>query len=481
MCTKLEKLLDRLPTTLTPNDAATRNTDTARTLDGRIPVDRPYVWICARRPTIAGARDDDQYSAINHYYCPECDWNDYYCLCSTLKTVGPNDNRLLALEKRREEETGLVGYTVDRCSAAVRGRRRTGGERDREEASTIESVLQRTTWPDVDDGASTAGRCTLQSTGGRGGVDESRTVAVDEGGDGGSRRCSMEATKSMATAGARDDADGSDAGRSCHRRSRDVLLRVDDVVKADANEDVVDAMFDDDEELELFLKAYDEGQVRICCEWTAAPLASEKRTEAVDEPYRRKVAVWKRPWFDQQDQQNEEQRSSGDDDPMVDDDDEDLTRALDEWERDEEANEEQQQQQEEEQQQAAPETPASPPPPPPSSWKTPRNAILYTTRRWELVPRASKRLEAKEHARWLANMQQSIDDDDAAEDEWRRTSEELGIDEKLAERRRRRTTPQKKGSSSKKKKKMLTPRSKVLATGWERGTARRNLAKIDFK
>lgn len=232
-------------------------------------------------------------------------------------------------------------------------------------------------------------------------------------------------------------------------------------------------MFDDDEELELFLKAYDEGQVRICCEWSAAPLASEGRTEAVDEPYRRKVAVWKRPWFDQQ-QENEDG-----DDPMGDDDDEDLTRALDAWEREEEENEELERRQPE-QQQAEPETPASPTPSPPSSsWKTPRNAILYTTRRWELVPRASKRLEAKEHARWLANVQQSIDDD-AAEDEWRRTSEELGVDEKLAELRRTPTPPKKRGRN-KRKKKMLTPRSKVLATGWERGTARRNLAKIDFK
>jgi len=469
MCTKLEKLLDRLPTTLTPNDAATRNTDTARTLDGRVPIDRPYVWICPRRPTVA-TQGNDVDNASQRYYCPECDWSDYYCLCSTLKAVGPCDSRLLALEKRREEETGLVGYTVDRCSAAVRG-----GGGGRRGATTSESVLQRTTWPDVDDGTPAAGRHTLQPAGRRVGSGQGGAVAVDEGGDAGSKRCSMEATKPMATTGQRDDADGSDAGRSCRRRTRDVLLTVEDLVNAGCEDDN-EAEFSDDEELELFLKAYDEGQVRICCEWTAAPLASEGRTEAVDEPYRRKVAVWKRSWAaDQQQEQQEEE-----DDPMDDDDDEDLTRALDEWEEESAVAEavdraiEEHYAVEKLEEETSPASPPPPPPPPEEDWKTPRNAILYTTRRWEVVPRASKRLEAKEHARWVAAAQASID----AEDEWRRKSEELGVDEKLAEVLRRRTsTPKRK----RQKKKMLTPRSKLLATGSERSTARRNLAKIDFK
>lgn len=237
-------------------------------------------------------------------------------------------------------------------------------------------------------------------------------------------------------------------------------------------EDDNDAAFDDDEELELFLKAYDEGQVRICCEWTAAPLATDDDRQ---EPYARKVAVWKRPWAAAADTTVEEM----DMDDM--DDDEDLTRALDEWEEESAVCEAVDRAIEEHYalEKTEEETPASPPPPPPpeedetSSWKTPRNAILYTTRRWDVVPRASKRLEAKEHARWVAAAQQSID----AEDEWRRKSEELDVDEKLAELRRT-STPKRKKT---KRKKMLTPHSKLLATGWERGTARRNLAKLDFK
>lgn len=452
---KTKNLLDRLPTTLTPNDAATRDADAARTLDGRAPVDRPYVWICPRRPTVD--------NASQRYYCPECDWSDYYCLCSTLKAVGPCDSRLLALEKRREEETGLVGYTVDRCSAAVRGGRRGG-------ASTTERVLHRTTWPDVDDGTPAAGRHTLQPAGRRVGSGQGGAVAVDEGGDGGSTEQTMGGAKSMATTGQRDDADGSDAGRSCHRRTRDVLLTVEDLVNAGC-EDVNDAEFSDDEELELFLKAYDEGQVRICCEWTAAPLSTDDDQQ---EPYARKVAVWKRPWAAVADTTLEEM-------DMDDDDDEDLTRALDEWEE-ESAVAEAVDRAIEEHYALEETSPASPPPPPPpedendassSNWKTPRNAILYTTRRWDVVPRASKRLEAKEHARWVAAAQQSID----AEDEWRRTREELGVDEKLAELQRT-STPKK---TKRKKKKTLTPRSKLLAIGSERSTARRNLAKIDFE
>lgn len=250
-------------------------------------------------------------------------------------------------------------------------------------------------------------------------------------------------------------------------------------------EDDNEAEFSDDEELELFLKAYDEGQVRICCEWTAAPLTSERRTEAVDEPYRRKVAVWKRPWAEadrvgRQQQQQETTES----DAMDDDDDEDLTRALDDWEQEEEQEREaiakavdcaiQQQQQQQV------ETPDSPPPPPPPApkkdWKTPRERILYTTRRWSLVPRASKRLEAKEHDRWVARMQEAID----AEAEWERTSAELGIDDKIAELRARKERES--STSTTKKRKVLTPRSRLLATGRERrrggrGKARRNLAK----
>lgn len=248
-------------------------------------------------------------------------------------------------------------------------------------------------------------------------------------------------------------------------------------------EDDNEAEFSDDEELELFLKAYDEGQVRICCEWTAAPLASEGRTEAVDEPYRRKVAVWKRSWAaEQQEHEDEQQQESEDEDPMDDDDDdEDLTRALDEWEEESAVAEAVDRAIEEHYalETTTETSPASPPPPPAEDWKTPRNAILYTTRRWEVVPRASKRLEAKEHARWVAAAQASID----AEDEWRRTSEELGVDEKLAaeQLRRRRTSTTKRKKTKRKKKKMLTPRSKLLAVGSERSTARRNLAKLDFK
>lgn len=471
MCTKLEKkLFDRLPTTLTPNDAATRDADAARTLDGRVPVDRPYVWICPRRPAIA-TQGNDVDNASQRYYCPECDWTDYYCLCSTLKAVGPCDSRLLALEKRREEETGLVGYTVDRCSAAVRGgRRRGGGRGDGETRTTSESVLQRTTWPDVDDGTPAAGRHTLQPAGRGVGAGQGGTVAVDEGGDGGSTEQTLEGTKSLATTGQRDDADGSDAGGSCHRRTRDVLLTVEDLVNAGCEDDN-DAAFDDDEELELFLKAYDEGQVRICCEWTAAPLSTDDDDR--QEPYARKVAVWKRPWAAAAATTTVEEMEMDDDD----DDDEDLTRALDEWEEESAVAEAVDRAIEEHYALEKETTPASPPPPPPppEDWKTPRNAILYTTRRWEVVPRASKRLEAKEHARWVAAAQQSID----AEDEWRRRSEELGVDEKLAAELLRRTSTPK--SRKKKRKKTLTPRSKLLATGSERGTARRNLAKIDFK
>lgn len=473
MCTKLDKeklLFDRLPITETPNDAATRNADAARTLDGRVPVDRPYVWICPRRPTVA-TQGNDVDNASQRYYCPECDWSDYYCLCETLKTVGPCNSRLLALEQQREKETGLVGYTVDRNPAGGRGRGRGGGDDDRQQTT----VLCRTTWPDVDDGASFAGRRTMQSAGRGVGAGQGGTVAVDEGGDGWSTEQSLEGAKSMATTGQRDDAGGSDAGGSCHRRTRDVLLRVEDLMNAGCEDDN-EAEFSDDEELELFLKAYDEGQVRICCEWTAAALTSEGADGGG--PYTRKVAVWKRPWAEAAaaNKRRKDDDDSDEDDAMDDDDDEDLTRALDEWE--------QQDQQEEEKK----ETPASPPPPPPdddektttaSSWKTPRNVILYTTRRWELVPRASKRLEAKEHARWVARAQQSID----AEDEWRRRSEELGVDEKLAELRRTPTTSRKrKKTKTTTTKKRLTPRSKLLATGRERGTAaRRNLAKLDFK
>lgn len=481
MCTKLDKeklLFDRLPITETPNDAATRNADAARTLDGRVPVDRPYVWICPRRPTIAVPDDD----AINRYYCPECDWCDYYCLCSTLKTVGPCNSRLLALEQQREKETGLVGYTVDRNPAGGRGRGRRTGDDDDDRQST---VLCRTTWPDVDDGASSAGRHTLQSAGRGVGAGQGGTVAVDEGGDGGSTEQTLEGAKSMATTGQRDDADGSDAGGSCRRRTRDVLLRVEDLVNAGCEDDN-EAEFSDDEELELFLKAYDEGQVRICCEWTAAALTSEGADGGG--PYTRKVAVWKRPWAEAPAANKRRKDDDDSDDAMDDDDDEDLTRALDDWEQreEDEVNEQQQEERrEEEEGEATKETPASPPPPPDdekttaSSWKTPRNVILYTTRRWELVPRASKRLEAKEHARWVARAQQSID----AEDEWRRRSEELGIDEKLAELRRTPTTSRKrKKTKTTTAKKRLTPRSKLLATGRERGTAaRRNLAKLDFK
>lgn len=477
MCTTLEK-------TKKQNDAATRNADAARTLDGRIPIDRPYVWICPRRPAVA-TQGNDVDNASQRYYCPECDWSDYYCLCSTLKAVGPCDRRLLALEKQREEETGLVGYTVDRRSAGGRGQ-----QRQQQQQPEQQTVLCRTTWPDVDDGAPVAGRRTLQPAGRRVGAGEGGALAVDEGGDGRSTEQTLEGAQSMATTGQRDDADGSDAGGSCHRRTRDVLLRVEDLVNAGCEDDN-EAEFDDDEELELFLKAYDEGQVRICCEWTAAPLTSERLDGGDGEPYQRKVAVWRRPWAEATEprvrrRQEEARSSDDDDDAMDDDDDEDLTRALDDWEEKEAiakavdcAIVEQQQQEEQRQQ------PDSPPPPPPKEdWKTPRNAILYTTRRWELVPRASKRLEAKEHARWVARMQEAID----AEDEWERTSRELGIDDKIAELRARKEREAKAKRTAAKEarrtttKAKMSPRSRLLATGWERGTAcSSRFATIDFE
>lgn len=232
-----------------------------RTMDGRRPIaSRPRAWIVPFRPVRCVDGEDA------NFYCPHCDWNDYYCLCAALKDVGTcrdaDGTRYGRLVERRRRETSVF-RVGDRESVSV-----APAEKEEEGATAA---------ADDDVGAKTAGGA-ARPVGRVGPIAvEGRTVAVDEGGELSDGQAMVGAVE-VAEASASGDADRSDAGGSGAGRSGDVLLTAIPGYGRALTE----------EELMEWATAKEEGDVKVCCSWTAAPDAEDPRRAT------RRCCVWTR-------------------------------------------------------------------------------------------------------------------------------------------------------------------------------------------
>lgn len=212
-------------------------------MDGRVPVaSRPRAWIVPYRPVSCVDREDA------NFYCPHCDWNDYYCLCASLKDVGTSRDaegtRYSGLVERRRRETSVF---------------RVG---DRESLSVTPAEEEEKGAADDDVGAKTAtGAARSMGRAGQIAV-EGGTVAVDEGGQLSTGQAMVGAIE-MAEASATGAADGSDAGGQGAGWSRDVLLMTTKIPSYGR------ALTQ--KELDDWATAKEEGNVKVCCSWMAAP------------------------------------------------------------------------------------------------------------------------------------------------------------------------------------------------------------------
>lgn len=224
------------------------------TLDGRRPIaNRPRAWIVPFRPVVDAAAD-------TNVYCSECDWNDYYCLCSAARLVGTEDDRdgsrYDRLEERRSRQTAVFGFGDRRIAATTAAQEEAPNERR-----------------DVVVGAETTGRSTPNDGGAGPEAEGGGTLAVDEGTDGANdpERWLSKAI-GMAAAGSLQHSDGSDAGGPSHGRSRDDAL--------------------DEEELLEWAADRDEGRVKVCCSWTAASESDEEDLRSNPSCWERRCCVW---------------------------------------------------------------------------------------------------------------------------------------------------------------------------------------------
>lgn len=423
MCTKLEKKHDPI------------DQDAARTLDGQRPIGTAKPWISPRRPNrrskaVDGADDD--------FYCPDCDWQQYYCLCAAATSVDGAEYWEMAA--RRAQETGLYGFEHGR---ERRGLRATVDRRPAT-TTTTEAEEEKTD----DDGASSVGRSQVVSTADGDGSVDGRTVAVDEGGDGRSSvgtalegEIALAAT-SQGVVGAGGDDGRTSVGRQTNDDDDVLLMRRP---ATDTSWQTTHAGDWTDEELAEFAESFDAGDVRVCCQWTAHrryTQEDEDDMEANPHEWERKCCVWirrgERRWSSSSSSSSssEDEESSSllgkrrssnsndDDEEETEDEEEDWTQP---WDADEVPDD------------------RSPTPIPdvalqseplsvklgrrpyrsPYSWRSPNvGGILYTTAT-ATTPRRSRRLSAKEDADWTRRAQESIDEEAALDDRIRDAEEEL--------------------------------------------------------
>lgn len=247
-----------------PNTYVTRCSDGSlpQTMDGRRPIAaRPRAWIVPFRPVRCTDREDA------NFYCPQCDWHDYYCLCAALKDVGTcrdaDGTRYgrMVERRRRELHTFRVG---DRDEVPV-----APAEEEKEaEAATADYVGAET----ATGAARSVGRVGPFAR-------EGGAVAVDEGGEL-SRGQALVGTEPMDEASTSGAAAGSDAGRQGAGRSGELLLttRVPSYGRELKERELMD-----------WATAKEEGDVKVCCSWTAATSYAEDPTEAS-----RRCCVWVR-------------------------------------------------------------------------------------------------------------------------------------------------------------------------------------------
>lgn len=226
-------------------------------MDGRRPIaSRPRAWIVPFRPISCTDVDDA------NFYCPHCDWNDYYCLCAALKDVGTcrdaDGTRYGRLVERRRRETHVF-RVGDRESVSV------APVAEEEEKAADDYVGAKA----ATGAARPVGRAAAI-------VGEGRAVAVDEGGQLSTGQAMVGAIE-VAEASASGAADRSDAGGQGAGRSGVVLLTtaVPSYGRALREEELYD-----------WATAKEEGNVKVCCSWTAAPNEEDPKRAS------RRCCVW---------------------------------------------------------------------------------------------------------------------------------------------------------------------------------------------
>lgn len=233
-----------------------------QTMDGRRPIAaRPRAWIVPYRPVSCVDREDA------NFYCPHCDWNDYYCLCAALKDVGTGRDAdgtrygRMVERRRRELHTFRVG---DRDAVSIAPAEKEGEA----EAATADYV-----------GTSTATGAARSVRGAAPFAREGGAVAVDEGGEL-PRGSSLVGAQPMDEASPSGAGDRSDAGGQGAGRSRDVLLttKVPSYGRELCERELMD-----------WATAKESGDVKVCCSWTAATSYAEDPKEAT-----RRCCVWMR-------------------------------------------------------------------------------------------------------------------------------------------------------------------------------------------
>ena len=363
----------------------------SRTLCGRRPIGKPSAWICPMRPSAAlpvGSVDDN---AAERYYCPRCDWCEYYCLCD----VEHDRETLERLEKRRARETGFVGFG---------GAMRFAVEQATKEIIKKNNKKERR---NDDDRTETTGRSErLLGTSGRIAV-ESGIVAVDERSQQ-SHGPSLVGTQSMDETSSRSSTGGSDVSRSSVGRSNDVLLTAaattvttttagvnTSPTKRQRRKQILSEREDfslwTDEELLRLGRALDVGDVQICCSWTAGTEADEEDLAKNPDRWTKRCCVWVR--------------------------------------RGEQSEPEQQQPTSTSSTTSTTRTTTKRPKP---DWKTPGvNGIVYGRSEIAKMPRTSRRLTADEERSWRERAQMAID--------LEQLNETLRLAEEELEARRRRT------------------------------------------
>lgn len=360
----------------------------ARTLAGGQPIGRPDAWICPMRPRAARAVGSDD-NAAERYYCPRCDWCDYYCLCHVERQRGRE--ALRRLEERRQRETGFLGWV---------GRGGVDDVVDGEPAAAAASVDQEATSGseetvcldenDYDRETIPGGAALVLGAGGRGAV-EGGVVAVDEGGELATRQA-LVGTVVVDEVGAKTPAAGCDDGRQGAGRSNDVSLERRRHPRKQLLQPMEDYSRWTDEELAELGRSLDVGDVRVCCSWTMAE--DDDADDATSGRLRRCCAWIRRDWTKESlpTFAEDEEDTEGYEDANEEHDDSEETKQ---W--------------------------------PSPSWRTPLGGIVYDEQQRQPPPRPERRLATKEEERsWRARAQAAVDLDnlraaiDRAEEELER-------------------------------------------------------------
>lgn len=406
--------------------------DAARTLDGQRPIGTAKPWISPRRPNRRSKAVD---SADDDFYCPDCDWQQYYCLCAAATSVDGAEYWEMAA--RRAQETGLYGFEHGR---ERRGLRATVDRTRPTTTTTVEAEEEEKT---DDDGASSVGRSQVVSTTDGDGSVDGRTVAVDEGGDGRSSvGTALEGEIALATTSQGVVGAGGDDGRTSVGRQAndDDVLLMRRPAATTTSWQTTHAGDWTDEELAEFAESFDAGDVRVCCQWTAHrryTQEDEDDMEANPHEWERKCCVWIRRRGERGESSEEEssssllgkRRSSDGDDDDEEETEEDWTQP---WDADEVPDDD------DDRSSSTPIPDVALQSEPlslklgrrpyrsPYSWRSPNvGGILYTTTTMTTTPRRSRRLCAKEDADWTRRAQESIDEEAALDDRIRDAEEEL--------------------------------------------------------